>query len=102
MTFKNKPTKNDIKKPICRVTERMKVGKKEANNGKEPAEKEVTLLRDIKSCRTWIEINGKKDHLYKIYIDGILDSRWHHHNGQWLKAIRAPEGMREMLTKEDV
>lgn len=37
--------KNDVKKPVCRITGRMKVGKGEAETGKEPPETEVTSLR---------------------------------------------------------
>lgn len=92
--------KNDVKKPVCRITERMKVGKAEAETGKEPLETEVTSLRDVKSCVTWIETNGKADHLYKIYKDDVLDSRWHHRNNKWLKALQAPAGMRTNINDD--
>lgn len=92
-----KQPKNDVQKPICRVTERMKVGKSEATSGKEPSEHQVTVLRDINSCKIWIEQNGKCDHLYKIYKDDCLDCRLHFHKGHWMKALREPEGTRLRL-----
>lgn len=88
----DKPRKNDIKKPVCSVTERMKTGGKESETGREPEERQVTTLRDVSSCKDWIYRNGKRDHLYKIYIDNVLSERWHFHS-RWLRAIREPKGM---------
>jgi hypothetical protein len=85
--------KNDVKKPVCCVTQRMKVGKTETERDRLPPEQTVTTLRDTKSCRLWVEHNGKKDHLYTIYNNGNLDGRWHFHKGNWLKALREPNGM---------
>ena len=42
--------KNDVKKPVFRVTERMKVGKGEAETGKEPSETKVTQPRCQELC----------------------------------------------------
>lgn len=86
-------SKNDVKKPVCCVTQRMKVGKTEAESGRLPPEQTVTTLRDTKSCRVWIEQNGKQDHLYTIYNNGNLDSRWHFHKGNWSRALREPKGI---------
>lgn len=92
--------KNDIKKPVFRVTERMKVGQGEAESGKEPPETEVTQLRDIKSCATWVETNGKPDHLYKIYKNDVLDSRWHCRNQKWMKALQTPVAMKTNINDD--
>ena len=60
--------KNDVKKLVFRVTERMNLGKGEAETGKEPSG--TSLNQDVKSCATWVETKAVVGHFFSVMSDG--------------------------------